>query len=230
MKPYIFVLFFLTFVLLGAGCRWPSKNAPRPSATESPVYLPPPPPPESENARNLRELRSALEAFKEVKTFRAKLVIDGKDGQTTGQIEIMKPDRFRGTVRFPKDDQTSEVIGVGDTLYVKLPDSTWTSISTPAVSKALTQAFRAAVDGDQSAVKTALPDDAAVAKRTDEVRGCDEYTAPIQGAEDATIDMSVCVGQGLPVSIRLQSGTGSVTIDYFDYNKLFVIERPTIGR
>lgn len=233
MKRFFVPLLACSLLLLGAGCKQSTPTAPSSptaSETESDVFLPPPPSEETENQRNLRELREAVEAFRTLKTFRAKLTIEGTSGATTGQIDVVKPDRFHGTLRVPKETQTSEVIGVSDTLYVRLPDGSWSSIQTPAVSKALAEAFRSTVDGNGSVIEAALPDEAIVTKRDDAAKGCTRYQTQITSADTTAADVQICVSKGLPKLMNVQSPQGTIEVEYFDYNTLFVIERPTVAR
>lgn len=230
MKRFIVPLLFCSLALFGLGCRKTASVATNVDDTNPAVFLPPSPPEETEDQRNLRELREAIEQFQNAKTFRAKLSVSSKDGMTNGQIDIMKPDRFHGTMRTPKESQTSEVIGVGDTLYARLPDGSWRSVSTPSVAKALNEAFRSAVASDSSVIRNALPDGTAVTKRPDAGKGCDHYRAGLNQPDGGAVNLDMCVSKGFPKFMDLQSPQGSVSVEYFDYNKLFVIERPTVAR
>ncbi|MFH1078515.1 MAG: hypothetical protein V1745_04540 [Patescibacteria group bacterium] len=197
---------------------------------ESEAYLPPDPEPESEGARNLRELREAVAAFQQTTTFRAKLNVQTPDGQTSGQIDVMKPERFHGTVEVSSEDQNGEVIGVGTDMYVKQDDGTWLKIQSPTLAAALTTAFRSSVDTSEGLVSTRLPDGSTVTKSRNTGRACDEYRTAIANEDGSTTDLVICVADGLPVFIDARANEGSVNVEYFDYNKLFTIERPTVKR
>ncbi|MBU1348500.1 hypothetical protein KJ781_00310 [Patescibacteria group bacterium] len=196
-------------------------------AFESDAYLPPDPEPESEEVRNLRELLEAITTFQEATTFRAKLSIDADGGRTTGQIDVMKPERFHGTVEISSEDQNGEVIGVGTDLYVKQEDGTWLKVQSPTLSASLTSAFRSAVETN---IQSSLPDSTVVSKTRNYGRSCDEYRTTVTDKDGNTADLAVCVKDGLPMFIDARADSGSVNVEYFDYNKLFVIERPTIKR
>ncbi len=233
MPRYFLVLLLCFGVVFGAGCKKTQTNTPtKPTnattTDEQQAFLPPLNQPESERQQNLRELREALRAFQTVKTVRAKLSLTSKDGLTTGQIDIVKPDRFHGTLHVPKQTDTSEVIGVASTLYLRLPDGSWTAVNTPKVAKALNDAFRSAVDGDQSIIQKALPDDTVVSKQEDTIKNCTRYRADLKTSEGQTTNISLCVAQNLPRVIELQTSNGQATVEYFDYNKLFTIERPVV--
>lgn len=228
MKRVIIPILLCSFALFGAGCKKAGTPGANGDNNNPAVFLPPSPPEETENERNLRELREAITQFQNAKTFRAKLSVSSKDGTTTGQIDIMKPDRFHGTMRVPKESQTSEVIGVGDTLYARLPDGSWRSISIPSVAKALNDAFRSAVASDSSVIRNALPDGTVVTKRADSGKGCDRYRAELTQTDGTKVNLDMCVSKGLPKLMDLQSPQGTVSVEYFDYNKLFLIERPTV--
>ncbi|MFA5935280.1 MAG: hypothetical protein WC787_00270 [Patescibacteria group bacterium] len=223
--------FFLIFLLAAFG--WGCKKAANPSAQgdggfQSDAYLPPSPPPETENQMHLRELREAIERFQDARSFRAKLAIETKDGRMTGQIDVTKPERFHGSLQVPSQNgfETSEVIGVEKMFYIRLPNGNWTYVKNQEKSQALTTAFRSAVDGEDSLLGTSIPDSNTVTKNKDSALACDRYTTILTDAEGERTELTICVANGLPKRIEIKPATGGATIDYFDYNKLFVIERP----
>ncbi len=229
----LLVLVIAPVAFMGFGCKKTTPQNPPVSTTSSQstgsdVYLPPPPPPESERIKNLRDLRTALQAFQRVNTFRAKLTVQRQDGLTTGQIDVVKPNRFHGTLKTPQDQTTNEVIGIGSSMYVRIPDTGWIEVKTTSTAKALSEAFRSTVDGDSSVIQTAIPNDAIVTKQYDETRTCDAYQTDITPKDSNTIHLMVCVQKSLPAHLEFQTDQGSMTMDYFDYNTLFTIERPTV--
>jgi hypothetical protein len=220
---------FLLVVLLGAGCgRSKTPGSLSGSSTGSDVYLPPPADAETEEQVARRELREALQNFREAKTFRAKFSLQTKDGPVSGQIDVTKPDRFRGTVTAPKDGktETSEVIGVASSFYIKLGPDVWTYVKNQKQAALLTKAFRSAVDGSSSALSAVIPDSATVTRSKNPTLSCQVYTTTLNDEAGNPFKMTVCVAAGLPKRIEIFPSEGSITIDYFDFNKMFVIERP----
>lgn len=232
-RHFFLLLPLIALPLVGIGCAKKTATSGVPSANdayEPQAYLPPPAPAEDENTRNLRELRAAVAAFQDAKTFRAKLYVDTSDGKTTGQIDVMKPDRFHGTVEVSKEGQNSEVIGVGTTIYVRQADGSWLQVQSPELAAALANAFRSAVSTDSGLVNARLPDTSAVAKSANRTRSCDEYRTTVTGDDKSLTTLTVCVQNGLPRFIEATADQGYVSIEYFDYNTLFVIERPTVKK
>lgn len=221
----------LVVLLCGAGCR---KNTQQPSVTPSDqqaqVYLPPAPEAETEQARNLRELREALSNFGSAKTFRSKMSVTTSAGTVTGQIDVMKPDRFHGTIETKTSGGTekNEIIGIGSMMYVNVGNDLWALVKDPAKSKAYTDAFRSSVSEQASILPSVFPNDSIVTKARDAALDCDIYATTITPPESTStpLALQVCVQNNLPKRITFSPAAGSATVDYFDYNKLFVIERP----
>jgi hypothetical protein len=230
----LLLLSLLALPLVGFGCakKTPATTPPatQPGGYEPLAYLPPDQPQESDKTRNLRELRDAVTAFQDVKTFRAKLYVDAPDGKTTGQIDVMKPDRFHGTVDVPAGTDLNEVIGIGSAMYVKQADGTWIQVQSPQLSEQLGAAFRSAVDTGNGLVSVKIPDSSDVTKTKNSIKNCDEYRTSVNGDDGKPVQLNVCVDNGLPKLVEATADTGYVSIEYFDYNKLFVIERPTVKK
>ncbi|MEO5927401.1 MAG: hypothetical protein ABIO72_01735 [Patescibacteria group bacterium] len=231
MRRSFLVIPLALSILLGVGCK-KAIPANQPSTTnttpEANVFLPPPQTPETENTRNLNELRAALLQFEQAKTFRAKLTLSIASAVVTGQIDVMKPDRFHGTMESQNasgQPDTSELVGVGDTLYIRMSKTQWGYVKDPEKAKAYTQAFRSSVSSQGSLLTQGLDDSLLVAKTRDGSLGCERYSTTIPSTSTpATLE--VCVANGLPKRIVASSNGNTATVDYFDYNKLFVIERP----
>jgi hypothetical protein len=230
----LILLPLLALPLVGFGCAKKPPAAPppatQPGGYEPLAYLPPDPPPEDDKAKNLRELRDAVAAFQSVKTFRAKLYVDAPDGKTTGQIDVMKPDRFHGTVDVPDGSQQNEVIGIGTAMYLKQADGTWIQVQSAQLSSELGAAFRSAVDTDNGLVSVKIPDSSDISKSRNQIRNCDEYRTSVSGDDGKPVQLTICVDKGLPKIVEATADAGYVSIEYFDYNKLFVIERPTVKK
>jgi hypothetical protein len=232
MKRLSLFIAVTSLSLFGWGCKpsdVPTSNLPPPTSRTPDIYLPPEPPPESEMARNLRELREAIINFQSARTFRAKIAVTSANQKLSGQIDIMKPNRFHGTLQMPGKDgamELMEVIGVENSLYIRLAENIWTYLKNPEQAKALTQAYRSAVDGEGSVLTTVLPDGTDVTKTRDAAMNCDRYVAPVKDADGSKMELRVCVAGGMPKRIDIVASAGSAAIDYFDYNKLITIERP----
>ncbi len=218
----------VSVVLGGAGCRKPSISSATLAPQEGVDAFIPPPVNETEEQAARRELREILSRFRDAKTFRAAFTLETKDGPVTGRIDVMKPDRFHGVVTAPKDGKTdtSEVIGVSRSFYIKLGPDVWTYVKNEKQAALLTKAFRSAADGNTAELSSVIPDTAKVERSTNPTLSCRVYTTTITDAAGATSKLSVCASNGLPKRIEVFPQEGSVTIDYTDFNAMFVIERP----
>ncbi|MBU1908234.1 hypothetical protein KKF59_03880 [Patescibacteria group bacterium] len=196
------------------------------SVFESDAWLPPQPEPESEGARNLRELREALNAFNGTKSFRANINISGAEGTSEGQIDVQKPNRFQGKLKTPSDNQENEIIGVDDTLYV-LMEGVWIPLKAKKSDENINAAFKSLVSGEDSVITDQLPDDAKVERLSSNGKGCDTYKTTLE-KDGNSISLKVCIQNGLPVFIETSAGSETVKVEYYDYNKVFTIERPTL--
>jgi hypothetical protein len=216
--------------LFGWGCKKAADtNTPTSTGYVSNAYLPPEPAPETQNQINVRELREAIAQFQTARTFRSKLQVKTSDGNVTGQIDVMKPGRFHGTVQAPDasgKSETSEIVAVDDMFYIRLANGEWAFVKTKEKARALTEAFRSTVDGQDSVLMTLIPDSAIVKKSIDSGLKCDRYETDVTDANGENFNLKVCVSSGLPKRIEVVSASGNATIDYFDYNRLITIERP----
>lgn len=146
----------------------------------------------------------------------------------TGKIEVVKPDRFHGNFQLGGDTVVQEIIGVQDTLYVQLPDKTWRKIVSPTLTQALKNAFQSTVRDNQTLLDSHLTSSNQITKSVNTVQNCTSYQTTIEEKTVASTDVTICATDGLPKTMTLVSEQGSVSIDYFDYNALFTIERPTV--
>lgn len=221
----------LSAVILTAGVIWrkaseKSNGLDKTGLYQSDAWLPPESEPESEQTRNLRELREAINAFNETKSFRAKISISGSEGVSEGQIEVQKPNRFQGKLKTPSDDKENEIIGVDDILYVFL-DGVWIPLKAKKSDENINAAFRSSVSGESSVISDNLPDDAKVEKISSNGKSCDFYKT-ILVKDGQTINLKVCVQNSLPIFIESSNGNEVLKVEYFDYNKVFTIEKPTL--
>lgn len=223
------VLLVGCLALFGWGCAKKNPAASDPSTqNQVEAYLPPPASPESEEQIARRELEEIIQRFRDARTFRATLSVQTGTETVSGQIDVMKPDRFRGTLSVPKDGktETSEVVGVSDTIYIRLAEDVWTYVKNKKQAAALTQAFRSAIDGNASVLSTAIPEAARITKTRDASLGCDRYSTELTDESGDIFTLHVCAAGGFPKRIDILLPEGSATVNYFDFNALFVIERP----
>lgn len=178
----------------------------------------------SDDERNLRELQTVLANFQNAKSFRAHVTVQSDTWQTSGDVEIAKPNRFHGTMTV--DGQTVDVIGVEDVLYVKSPENVWVPVKSEQLTAQLRDAFSAALDGADGS--ELLPAGTSVTRVQNKNGGCDAYRAAFTDTDGNDVIMDVCEENGYPARIDISRADGTVRSDYKDFNALIVIERPTI--
>lgn len=233
MNARFFVFSFLIMATtIGAGCaRRPTNATPNATTSNEPlVWLPTSTPSTEKISTPLEELRAAIVAFQNTKSFKSKLYIDNTSGKTTGQIDVLKPGRFHGTLHLPSSDTDAEIIGVDTTLYVKSSDTAWVQISSPSMSKQLSDTFRSATNGSGALINETLPDGTVVTKKYDNLHSCEAYSTTLTPSGGQRADLVVCVAKGLPASLDIKTKDSHVSVEYTDYNSLFIIERPSVSK
>lgn len=213
----------------GAGCLGSSQTRPplRTAAQQQPyVPVPPPPDPEQTTPPSPRdELRAILQAFRDLKSFRSKITIPSKQGDITGTLDFQKPDRLHAILQAGTGDPT-EIIVVDTSLYMRNAKVSWVNFSKSATAKKLGESIRSTMSGDSSLDKLAITDAAEITKTQDADNGCDLYSSTLQNASGKDIPVTVCAVNGLPKILTMDSSDGQIRLEYYDYNAVFLIERP----
>lgn len=226
MKKFELLLLVSLLVISGAGCRKTPQTPTQANSYVPLAYLPPPPPPETENQINLRELNDGIQAFQNLRTYRAKIQIDTKTGDSNGVLDVVKPDRFRGVITSPDEKQNTELIGVGETVYIRTTAGSWVTLKTNAASKSITEAFRSAMNGNGTSMNKLFSDQVIVTKSENASKGCTNYHISDDTKTEVDANLNICLYKGLPKMVEASNEQGSVSVDYYDFNKLFTIERP----
>ncbi len=212
--------------MVGAGCKRNSPPAVTPSSTgevtqNSETDVKPLP----TEAERRAELRQAIDAFKKVKSFRADVTVRPAQGSVTALLEYTKPNRFRGTIQIEKAGE-AEMIAVGDALYMRVNGGSWANLSKTPSAKVIGETLRNALNGDSNLENVAADESFPVTVRFDAVRGCELYVTQVRAADETLNDVQVCLANGLPRYLDLQTAQGPIALRYFDYNSLFLIEKP----
>jgi|GEM_PF-2374579 len=171
------------------------------------------------------ELRQAIAAFQKVKSFRAKVVVGPSSSEINALLEYAKPDRFRGTIQ-SKDAGTAEIITVGNSLYMRVNGQAWVNLSKTASAKTISDTLKNALNGDSNLANIGIDDTLAVSKTHDDVNQCDSYQTTVKTASSTTNDITLCIADGLPSSMDLETAQGPIHLQYYDYNAVFLITKP----
>lgn len=219
------IVFIIIPLLFGAGCRsaaMPAAQTPAAPSSNTP-YIPPSEPPKILDPRT--ELRNAIVAFTQVKSFRTKVRVSSSQGEMKAVLEFNKPNRFRGTVELGKSE-TAEIIVVDTSLYMRVNQQQWLNLSKTSSAKTIGDTLKNALNGDSNLEAIGLDESTPVTKAFNAERGCDMYETSVKSLDGKTNPVHVCVRDGLPKYLDLTTPQGPVYLEYYDYNALFLIEKP----
>ncbi len=226
MNRFFWILITGSLLIVGAGCKRASAPVATPTSTgevtQTPEVVVKPPPTEAERRA---ELRQAIDAFKRMKSFRADVTVSPAQGNVKALLEYTKPNRFRGTIQIEKAGE-AEMIAVGDALYMRVNGGSWANLSNTPSAKVIGETLRNALNGDSNLENVAVDESLPITVRADAARGCDLYATQVRTSDNALNDVQVCVADGLPRYLDLQTAQGPIALRYFDYNTLFLIEKP----
>lgn len=212
-------------VILAGGCRKtpPTPSPAQPSAKGSPA-APAQPPKAAEDPR--AELRTAIQKFQTVKSFRTKVLLTTAQGKLNAILEFQKPNRFRGTIDIEKTG-TAEIVAVDSSLYMRVNGQNWLNLSKTPSAQSIGDTLRGALSGDANLDILGSGDTTPVTKSRDSANNCDLYTTTAKTVDEkVSYPASVCVRDGLPKFLDLQTPQGPIHLEYYDYNELFLIVKP----
>lgn len=223
--PAIFI-FVALLALSGWGCSR-STATPKPvtatppnsvSGQTQPVHIP-----TEADFRN--ELREAVKNFNAAKSFRAKVNLAAGGGELNAVLEFAKPNRFRGTIQ-GSDGSSTEIVVVDDSLYMRVNNLKWLNLSKTPSASSIAGTLKSALSGDTNLANVAMDESFPVQKTKDLAHSCDLYSTSIKQTNGSVNKVSVCLSRGRPQYLDLVAAQGPIHIDYYDYNAVFLIERP----
>ncbi len=171
------------------------------------------------------ELDTILKNFRGVKSFRMKLTYATPQGEFASTLEFLRPRRFRGVMQIANQTAT-EIIIVDDSLYIRPSGGTWTDLSGTEAAKAIGASLRNSLSGDTGLDALGVDPSAVVKKMRDDTRACDLYRAAVRSQDGKPASLEICAIDRLPKYVTITTEQGPLTFEYFDYGKLFLIERP----
>lgn len=218
------VLAALGLALVGAGCFGRGQEA----APAQPVANPPavtaakkPEKPKDPKA----ELMAILASFHESKSYRAKFRLPTKDGIVKGTLDHQKPDRFQGTTQLNNSD-ISQLVIVGTSLYMKIADSPWTDLSDTKAGRQITANMKNAAQGNTAFSQEHVEKLEVLERYNDELNGCILFVARSSEAKPEAPPIKICAIGGFPKYFELETDMGIYHVDFYDFNSVFLIERP----
>lgn len=227
MRKLLLLALVLTS-LTGAGC---SKKKPEPAPA-------PQPKPASANpavvafgttqtgdAAINAELDAILKNFRQVKSFRMRFSYSTPQGLLTSTLEYLRPNRFRGLMQVASQPST-EVIVVDQSLYMRPTGGKWVNLSGTESAKAVGASLQNALSGSASLDKIGVDPNAIVKKTRDDGRKCDLYKSSVKSQDGTPGELEICADNQLPKFVTMTTQQGPFTFEYYDYNTLFLIEKP----
>jgi hypothetical protein len=171
------------------------------------------------------ELRKAIQNFQNAKSFRASVTAGQADSEIDATLEFSKPDRFRGTIQ-SKGADTAEIVAVGDSLYMRVNDQQWVNLTKTASAKTIGETLKNALNGDSNLTNLGVDDTLPITKSHDDTNQCDIYQTTVKSSSGTTNTVSICVADGLPKTLDLETAQGPIHLRYYDYNTVFIIVKP----
>jgi hypothetical protein len=170
------------------------------------------------------ELTQILKNFAETKSFRTSFSIPSSQGTVSTTMDFIRPNRFRGTMNI--GSMNAEIVVVDQNVYMRTTASKWSDLSGSDMAKPVTDTLKNAMGGNNSLDKMIVDPNTVVKKEQDTSRNCTQYTAVVRSAQGAPSTLNICAVDQLPKYVDITSDSGKVSFLYYDYNALFMIERP----
>lgn len=171
------------------------------------------------------ELTEILSAFQDAKSYRTKFRLPTKDGIVKGTLDHVKPDRFQGTTQL-NNSEVSQLVIVGTSLYMKFANQPWVDMSDTKGGKQITDNMKNAAQGNTAFSQEHVEKLQVLSRYNDELGGCILYTARASDAKPDSPPIKICAKGGYPKYFELETEMGVYHVDFYDFNAVFLIERP----
>jgi hypothetical protein len=209
-------------VLFGAGCFGKADQTAPPQAKPAPKAGAKPAEPAKDPQTELQEV---LGAFHASKSYRTKFRLPTKDGVVRGTLDHVKPSRYQGTTQLG-DSDVSEVVIVDDSLYMKIGQYPWADMSDTAAAQSIVSNIKQAAEGE-AAFKLQNEAKLQVKQRyNDELNSCVLFIASSSDSDPKAPPIKICVKGGMPKYLEMDTDLGIYHVDFYDFNSVFIIERP----
>lgn len=171
------------------------------------------------------EVRAALRNFRETKSFRANISIKTAEGQVKSNINVAKPNRLQGTIETARDAKFGLII-VDHDVFLKFNDSNWAKLANKSDNKMLVETFQSSLSGGSSLDVLGIDDKTPIKKFRRASQNCDLFKTSLKKEDGKLQEVDLCVQNGYPKILETKTDDGPLSIEYYDYNAVFLIEKP----
>ncbi|MCC7357211.1 hypothetical protein IT408_01765 [Candidatus Uhrbacteria bacterium] len=228
--PRFFVFGLVLLSVFGFGCsskkpevktasqpKQPIKSSNNPSVLLFPAETNP-------DAAITKEYQEILANFQKMNSFTTSFDMSTSQGQSKGVFQFIRPNRLSGNMQ--TDGGTFNIIIVDNALFLKTENGKWEDFSNQPQTKNLIDMLQKVLSGNTAFDANNLNPDALVLKSHDDLRSCDLYKTTVKTPQGKLASIELCAENKLPKHVSMVTDLGPVRIDYSDYNKLFLIEKP----
>lgn len=214
-KAPLFLLIAVSALLLAA-CGGGKKEAAAPTATGAGGAAQATATTPSGAAATGDDIKKLYENFAKVKSFRATMKVEAGGQTQEGSMEVVLPDKMH--VKMTVAGQQVEMIMIGADTYTKFGDN-WMKMTLPGMEETAID-----VDDLSKDFQEASTSSAAQKGGTDTVNGkrCQVYTI----TEPSGDKTELCMADGLPLRVVIQSSDSKVTMTFSDFNANIEIKAP----
>lgn len=170
-------------------------------------------------------LQEAVKNFQATKSFRAKVTVSATEGDINAVLEFAKPSRFRGTIQ-ASDNTTAQIIVVDNSLFMQVNNQPWLDLTNTPSAKTIGDTLKNALNGDSNLDDIGLDGSVPITESRDTANNCDSYQTSVKTASSTSNAVTLCIADGLPKYMNLQTSNGPIHLDYYDYNTVFIIAKP----
>lgn len=180
-------------------------------------------PPTEEELR--QELRAALQNFRDAKSVRATVTSGTAGNQIIAKLQIAKPGRFQGMIDTGKGTPF-EIIVVDTSMYMRLVGGGWINMSKTPSAKTIAEGLREILNVQGNLDVFGVDETVSISRYPLPAKNCTMYETKLKNEEGVSQESEVCIRDGRPASLEIKTAEGPVRIEYYDYNAVFLIERP----
>jgi hypothetical protein len=226
------LLVFLSVVsLIGAGCWNPFKKNTdlepaeftSPTTTASATAKKNTPPTEAEVRA---DLLSAMQNFYASKSFRSNVTLKTSEGTFKAKMDFQKPQRIRGDIML-RPGTNVDMVFAEDELFLRFNNEPWANISKIPSAQTIATSMKDSLTGQASLDNLGVDQNLPVKRTADRSRKCDLYRTSLTDKDGKAYEVEICVADGYPKILEIKSASNPLKIEYFDYNAVFLIEKPT---
>lgn len=123
-------------------------------------------------------------------------------------------------------DVQTEIVVIDTNVYMKTNGTKWMDLSGSDMGKPVSDTLKNAMGGDNSLDKLIVDPNTVVKKEQDTARNCMQYSAVVTSPKGSPASLNICAVDNLPKYVDVTTDTGKITFEYYDFNSLFLIEKP----